>query len=81
MRTEMEKMLAGEPYRTSDPEIQAERAATHRWLTRYNAALDMPADDRHALLRERLASVGDGAVIRPPFAITASISASAPARS
>jgi maltose O-acetyltransferase len=67
MRTEKDKMLAGELYDASAPEIQAELAATHRWLARYNAALDMAPSERHALLLERLAAVGDGAVIRPPF--------------
>ena len=41
MRTEKDKMLAGELYDASAPEIQADLAATHRWLVRYNAALDM----------------------------------------
>jgi len=36
-RTEKDKMLAGGPYDASAPEIQAELAATHRWLARYNA--------------------------------------------
>jgi maltose O-acetyltransferase len=67
MRSEKDKMLAGELYDASAPEIQAELAATHRWLARYNAALDMASSYRHTLLRERLAAVGDGAVIRPPF--------------
>ena len=67
MRTEKDKMLAGELYDASAPEIQAELAATHRWLARYNAALDMAPAERRKLLVERLAAVGDGAVIRPPF--------------
>src|SRR4051794_36176921 len=67
MRTEKDKMLAGELYDASAPEIQAELAASHRWLARYNAALDMPPSERRKLLIERLATVGDGAVIRPPF--------------
>jgi len=66
-RTEKDKMLAGELYDASAPEIQVELAATHRWLARYNAALDMARSDRHALLLERLSAVGDGTVIRPPF--------------
>jgi maltose O-acetyltransferase len=65
MPTEKDKMLAGEPYDASAPEIQAELAAAASWLARYNAALD-PAE-RSRLLTERLAAVGDGAVIRPPF--------------
>jgi maltose O-acetyltransferase len=60
-------MLAGELYDASAPEIQADLEATHRWLARYNAALDMAPCDRHALLREHLAAVGNGAAIRPPF--------------
>ena len=66
-RTEREKMLAGELYDASAPEIQADLAATHRWLARYNATLDMDPSDRRELLLERFAAVGDGAVIRPPF--------------
>jgi maltose O-acetyltransferase len=34
---------------------------------RYNAALDMAPAERRKLLVERLAVVGNGAVIRPPF--------------
>jgi maltose O-acetyltransferase len=66
-RTEKDKMLAGELYDASAPEIQADLAATHRWLARYNAALDMEPSDRRELLVERFAAVGAGAVIRPPF--------------
>ena len=66
-RTEREKMLAGELYDASAPEIQAELRATHRWLARYNATLDMDPSDRRKLLLERFAAVGEGAVIRPPF--------------
>jgi maltose O-acetyltransferase len=66
-RTEKEKMLAGELYDASDPELQADLAATHCWLVRYNATLDDTPAERRALLLERLAAVGDGAMIRPPF--------------
>jgi maltose O-acetyltransferase len=66
-RTEMEKMLAGELYDAGDPGIQAELAAAHAWLARYNAALAMAPAERRGLLLERLGAVGEGAVIRPPF--------------
>jgi maltose O-acetyltransferase len=66
-RTEKDKMLAGELYRPDAPEIQADQAATRAWLVRYNASLGSPDDTRHALLRERFAEVGKGAVVRPPF--------------
>jgi maltose O-acetyltransferase len=65
MRTEKQKMLAGELYRASDRELELERAATRAWLTRYNRA-NFP-DECSALLVERLRDVGRGALIRPPF--------------
>src|SRR6266436_6179657 len=67
MRTEKEKMLAGELYHTGDPEIQADQAAAKVWMVRYNASLAASAAERRILLRELLFEVGDGAVIRPPF--------------
>jgi maltose O-acetyltransferase len=67
MQTEKEKMLAGELYRPGDPEIQADLAATRAWLARYNASLARSSEERHGLLAERLAEVGPGTVIRPPF--------------
>jgi maltose O-acetyltransferase len=67
MRTEKQKMLAGELYRPGDPEIQADLAATRAWLARYNASLARSSEERHELLAERLAEVGPGTVIRPPF--------------
>src|ERR1700754_1786649 len=67
MRTEKQKMLAGELYRPGDTEIQADQAAAKSWMVRYKAALGASAAYRRALLRELLQEVGDGAVIRPPF--------------
>jgi maltose O-acetyltransferase len=66
-RSEKQKMLAGELYRAGDPEIQADAAATKAWLTRFNASLAAPPAEGRALLMERFAEVGEGAVIRPPF--------------
>jgi maltose O-acetyltransferase len=66
-RSEKQKMLAGEPYRPSDPELQAELAANKVWLVAYNASLASSLPARRELLRQRFAAVGDGAVIRPPF--------------
>ena len=60
-------MLAGEPYRPGDAELQADQAANKKWLVRYNAALAAPVSERHALLSEHFGRVGKGAVIRPPF--------------
>jgi maltose O-acetyltransferase len=66
-RSEKQKMLAGEHYQAGDQEIQADQAAAKAWMVRYNASLAASASERRVLLRELLAEVGDGVVIRPPF--------------
>ena len=66
-KSEKEKMLAGEPYRPGDPELQAESAAAKAWMSKYNAAMAASPDDRRVLLRQHLGHVGDGVVVRPPF--------------
>ncbi len=67
MPTEKQKMLAGQAYNPGDPEIQADQAAAKEWMVRFNAALGNTPAERRALLAERFAEVGQGAVIRPPF--------------
>lgn len=67
MRTEKEKMLAGELYVADCPELAADNARANEWMNRYNTSLTMPVEERHSMLRELFASVGDGAFIRPPF--------------
>jgi maltose O-acetyltransferase len=42
-------------------------AITYGWLVRYNAALGASASELRELLLERLAAVGEGVMIRPPF--------------
>ena len=66
-RSEKERMLAGELYTADAPELQAEISITYKWLARYNAALGESASDLREILLERLAAVGEGAMIRPPF--------------
>ena len=67
MRTEKDKMLAGELYRADSPELAADDARAREWMTRYNASLVATAEERLVLLREAFAEVGEGCVIRPPF--------------
>lgn len=64
--TQKEKMLAGELYDPTAPDIRAEQANTMRWLARYHAALGQPEQWR-AILLERLGALGAGSMIRPPF--------------
>lgn len=67
VRNELEKMLAGEPFDPRCHDVQAKLHANHRWLARYNAALALSSEERWHLLVERLAAVGERAVVRPPF--------------
>lgn len=67
-KTEKTKMLAGELYRSADPELVADTRRAQRVLTRYNATSDEETGERATILRELLGSFGDGAVIRPLFA-------------
>ena len=60
-------MLAGALYDPVDAEIRHDQAQAHAWLARYNATLGQAAAVRQALLRERLARLGNGCEIRPPF--------------
>jgi maltose O-acetyltransferase len=65
--TEKQKMLTGDLYRPGDPELQADQAAAKAWMARYSATLAETSAVRRALLKELLGSVGEGAVVRPPF--------------
>lgn len=80
---EREKMLAGLPYHAGDPELVAQQQAATAWLARYNAALGQPAAVWRLLLGERLGSLGEGSIVRPPrfIATTAGTSGSGAASS
>jgi maltose O-acetyltransferase len=58
-------MLAGELYRADDPELRADAQRCERLLRRFNAS--EAANERAATLRELLAEVGEGVVIKPPL--------------
>jgi maltose O-acetyltransferase len=66
-KTEKEKMLAGELYIFGGEELVADQTRAYEWMDRYNAASARTVEERHALLREIFAQVGEGATIRPPF--------------
>lgn len=65
--SERHKMLAGDPYHAGDPELVAEQALCAAWLARYNAALGQGAAVWRTVLAERLAALGEGSIVRPPF--------------
>ncbi len=65
--SEKQKMLTGQLYRATCPELQAEQIANKLWMHRYNGSAELLNDHRHGLLLEHFNAVGEGAVIRPPF--------------
>lgn len=62
-----ERMLRGELYIADDPELAADHKRAQDLLHRYNATQFDEHDERDRLLRELLAEVGDGVVVRAPF--------------
>lgn len=60
-------MLAGELYRAEGPELAADQARAGAWMDRYNASHTLSKAERHQMLSELFAEVGEGANIRPPF--------------
>jgi maltose O-acetyltransferase len=67
MPSEREKMIAGELYRASDPELVAASLRAQELLAWYNATAPADAAARDALLRELFGGVGDGSTVKPRF--------------
>ena len=62
-----ERMLRGELYLASDPELAADFARAQALVERYNATRHTEQELRDRLLRDLLGEVGAGVVVRPPF--------------
>ena len=65
--TEREKMLAGELYRSTDPELARGMSRAQQSLRELNAIPNDDADARFAFLRKFLAHIGERTQIRSPF--------------
>ena len=61
-------MLAGELYRSTDPELVEERRRAQHLLERYNATTPDEAAIRAALLRQLFGAAGEGTEVQPRFA-------------
>jgi maltose O-acetyltransferase len=66
-RSEKEKMLAGELYVATAPELTAERFRARKLLRAYNQSTEEELGRRRALLSQLFAKVGEGVWIEPPF--------------
>lgn len=68
MKTEKEKMLAGEIYIADDEELVADRVEAKRLTRLYNEAMETGDEQRFTLLNQLLGSSADGkAQINPDF--------------
>jgi maltose O-acetyltransferase len=67
VKSELEKMLAGEPYESLDPELVRRRSVARDLCWDFNATREAQQDERRALLSKLLGSGGDTAWIQPPF--------------
>lgn len=67
VRSQRERMLAGELYDATDPDLERRRMRARECMARLNApaALDLTA--RTGILRELLGRVGERVMIEPPF--------------
>ena len=67
MRSERERMLAGEPYDSRDPELLALAHRARSLLARFSATPSTDGDLRRRVLQDLLGGIGDGVWIEPPF--------------
>lgn len=63
--TEFEKMIHGEWYDTSDPELVSQRNKARNVSERYNQTKEEQVTERKALLQELLGAYGEGCEIYP----------------
>lgn len=63
-KSEKEKMLSGELYLATDPQLTAENLHAQRLLVRYNTC---QPEERTGILHALLGTCGEGVVIKPGF--------------
>ena len=66
-RTEKEKMIAGQLYRSGDALLRKERTYARRLLKAFNDTLPDEIEKRAGILTELLGTLGKNAEIEPPF--------------
>lgn len=67
MKTEKEKMLKGELYDASDPQLAAERRQARLLMKEFNDSRDNEPDLRTGILKKLIGSAGNELWIEPPF--------------
>lgn len=67
MKSERQKMLAGELYDPMDPELVAARARARDLCRALNATREAEQEERRRILRELFGAGGDSVWMEPPF--------------
>ena len=67
MKTEKEKMIAGELYESADTELREERMRSKELIYDYNHTRPSELKAREKIIRELFGSVGKGFLIEQPF--------------
>lgn len=67
MKSEKEKMLSGQLYRATDPELVKEREHARKLTRLLNQTLETEHERRVVLLKELFGSTGEHVYIEPPF--------------
>jgi maltose O-acetyltransferase len=67
MGSQKERMLRGEPYLATDPELLAERRRARLLVERFNAISFGETERRRRVLTELLGRLGDGSEVMAPF--------------
>lgn len=67
MKTEKEKMLAGELYSAADPELRKEFFRAKKLTREYNASAEEQPRERLRILRELFGACGEKIYVEPPF--------------
>lgn len=67
LRSQRERMLAGDLYLAGDPELAEERRRATRLMEEFNRSVGDPGQERHRIQAELLGAIGEDAEIRPPL--------------
>ena len=67
MRTEKEKMIAGEIYDPLDQQLVDDRLRTRLLIKELNDSREDQADERMRILKELIPQAGEGLWLQPPF--------------
>ncbi|OQP47472.1 maltose acetyltransferase [Niastella yeongjuensis] len=67
MRTEKDKMIAGELYDPLDSQLSAERLKTRLLIKELNDSREDQTDERSRILKQLIPNAGEGLWLQPPF--------------